>query len=296
MGERPFPSLIRLRPWPDVLYVSQGRSVLATSRDGFIGDDPQAGFFVHQTRLLSRYRYRIDGQPWKPVALSNVAQHSFLGYYVTLPPGTDPGAPDEGSGHLRPDSEQTLELRLSRSVGHGLHEDADLTNFGRRPTAFTLEIEVDADFADQGEAMDGGERRQKGELSRAWREAEGVWEPLSTTTPSTSRRSRPLPAARARSAASTAGSSCASSGRARRPYGRMAASPSGSSWRRARPGTPASSSPRASPIYKSRRRRRAGAPPSRRSPMRTSTTAAASASSANPRASRAARTARWPGS
>lgn len=72
MGERPFPSLIRLRPWPDVLYVSQGRSVLATGRDAFVGDDPQTGFFVHQTRLLSCYCYRIDGQPWKPVALQGL--------------------------------------------------------------------------------------------------------------------------------------------------------------------------------------------------------------------------------
>jgi hypothetical protein len=37
---------------------------------------------------------------------------------------------------------------LSRYVGAGFHEDVDLANFAQQPTAF-LELEVDADFADQ---------------------------------------------------------------------------------------------------------------------------------------------------
>lgn len=36
--------------------MSQGRTVLATDRDGFIMDGADRGLFVHQTRLLSRYR------------------------------------------------------------------------------------------------------------------------------------------------------------------------------------------------------------------------------------------------
>jgi glycogen debranching enzyme len=167
--------LIRLRPRDDTLYVSQGRTVLATDRDGFVNDGAERGLFVYETRLLSRYRYLIDGQPPQPNTRSNVAQHSWMGYYIALPPGIDAGLKDQGSGQVPPASEQTLELRLSRYVGAGMHEDVDLTNFTQQPTAFRLELEVDADFAGQAETR--GERQQRGALMSAWREAgEGAWE------------------------------------------------------------------------------------------------------------------------
>jgi glycogen debranching enzyme len=158
--------LVRIRPWEDLLCVSQGRIVLATERDGFFDGGPNRGLFVHQTRLLSRYRVLIDGKPPSPVALSNVTQHSWLGYYVALPPGADPGEADHGSGHVRPESEQTLELHLFRSVAETLREDLTLTNFSGRPSAFDLWIEVDADFADQGETLE--EPRRRGKVQKRW--------------------------------------------------------------------------------------------------------------------------------
>jgi glycogen debranching enzyme len=167
--------LVRLQPRADTVYISQDRTVLATERDGFIGDGAEHGLFVHETRLLSRYRYLIDGMPPQPVALSNVEQHTWLGYYILLPPGINPGAPDRGSGRVQEATQQTLELRLSRYVGGGLHEDVDLTNFTQRPTAFVLQLEVDADFADQAETS--GERQQHGQVARQWRAVgQGAWE------------------------------------------------------------------------------------------------------------------------
>ncbi|HEY3122356.1 MAG TPA: glycogen debranching N-terminal domain-containing protein, partial [Vicinamibacteria bacterium] len=166
--------LVRLRPRPETLYVSQGRTVLATARDGFVAEGEEHGLFFHQTRLLSRYGYLIDGHPPHPVALSNVEQHSWLGYYIALPPGTRLGDPDHGSGHLEEVSQQTLELLLARQVGAGMHEDVDLTNFTQRPTWFRLELVLDADFADQGETR--VERLQTGRLERAWRKGEDAWE------------------------------------------------------------------------------------------------------------------------
>jgi glycogen debranching enzyme len=159
--------LIRLRPRDDTLYVSQSRTVLATERDGLIADGAEHGLFVHQTRLLSRYRYLIDGSRPHPVALSNVEQHTWLGYYITLPPGVETGEPDAGSGLMQAASQQTLELRVSRYVGAGIHEDLDLTNFTRQPTAFRFEIEVEADFADAEETVRG--RKQHGRLTSEWR-------------------------------------------------------------------------------------------------------------------------------
>lgn len=58
----PVASLIRLRPRSDTTYLSQNYTVLATDRNGFIAGGPDYGLFVYKTRLLSRYRYLIDGE------------------------------------------------------------------------------------------------------------------------------------------------------------------------------------------------------------------------------------------
>src|ERR687883_984234 len=170
---RPQDYLVRLRTRPDTLYASQSRTVLATERDGFIRGGADHGLLVHQTRLLSHYRYLINGKPPRPVALSNVEQHTWLGYYIALPPGIKEER-DPGSGQMETISEQTLELRLSRYIGDGLHEDVDLTNFTQQSTAFTLTLEVDADFADVDETK--GYRQQKGEIVREWRETDGTYQ------------------------------------------------------------------------------------------------------------------------
>jgi glycogen debranching enzyme len=168
---RPQDYLVRLRPRADTLYASQGRTVLATDRDGFVHGGADHGLFVSQSRMLSLYRYLIDGEPPRAVALSNVEQHTWLGYYIALPPGVREER-DPGSGQMETVSEQTLELRLSRYIGDGLHEDVDLTNFTQQNVAFTLTLEVDGDFADIDETK--GERQQKGEIRREWHDGEGA--------------------------------------------------------------------------------------------------------------------------
>src|SRR5262249_18312789 len=130
------------------LYVGQGRSVFATDRDGFVHGG-ENGFFMRQTRLASLYVYLINDKPPRPVALSNVEQHTWLGYYIALPSGASEEC-DPGSGQMEEVSEQTLELRLSRYIGDGMHEDIDLTNFTQATTTFTLSLQFDADFADIG--------------------------------------------------------------------------------------------------------------------------------------------------
>ncbi|WEX74017.1 amylo-alpha-1,6-glucosidase [Sinorhizobium numidicum] len=159
--ELPDHSLIRLRARPETIYVSKGRTVLATGRDGFVDQKPDQGLFVHQTRLLSRHRYLIDGHPPHAVSISNVAQHSWLGYYIAP-------APKAFTHHLTVADvvQKTIELRLSRYVGDGLHEDVDLANFTQENVSFTLELDLDADFADQDETR--GKRRQAGQLTCTW--------------------------------------------------------------------------------------------------------------------------------
>jgi glycogen debranching enzyme len=167
--------LVRLRPRSDALLTSQGRTVFVTDRNGFIPAQSRFGLFVNETRLLSSYSYRIDDREPRAVALSNVEQHSWLGYYILLPPGFEAGPEDRGSGRVPEVSQNALELRISRYVGSGVHEDVDLTNFTQQPTSFRLQLQVDADFASIEEipSVDGAERprRQRGEKTATWRSA-----------------------------------------------------------------------------------------------------------------------------
>lgn len=167
--------IVRLRPRADTNYISQGRLVFAVDKDGIVSGQSDYGLYSHQTRLLSRYRYLIDGRAPRPVALSNVQQYSWLGYYITVPPGVDAGPRDQGSGQVQSESIETLELCVARYAGGGLHEDLDFTNYTQQTTQFYFAIELDGDFADPEET--GRERQQQGEIKRRWRtDDKGRWQ------------------------------------------------------------------------------------------------------------------------
>lgn len=138
---------------------------MAATPEGLLDGGVDHGFFVHETRLLSRWEYRIAGEAPQPNALSAVRQNHWLGYYVIPAPGAKSPPPDEGSGHVPLTSQQTLELQITRVVDDGMHEDVDLTNFTMEPTAFAFAIAVGADFADQGDTAN---RLQGGTIRTRW--------------------------------------------------------------------------------------------------------------------------------
>lgn len=164
-------SLVRLRVRPGINYLSSGRTVLATDDDGILLPELDRGLFVHETRLLSRYRWLVDGKPPQPVSASNVNQRSWLGYYIAPPPG---GPGEKERDPISGTAQDAIELRLSRFVGGGMHEDIDISNFARRRVELTLSLELESDFADQAET--GGERQQKGRRSSKWSEGEDAAE------------------------------------------------------------------------------------------------------------------------
>src|SRR5712675_956259 len=86
--------LIRLRPRPKTLHISQGRSVFEADVDGLIPGNSGYGFYVHETRLLAKYTYLIDNTAPQPIAVSNVRQYSSLGYYAMFPPDREKGEKD----------------------------------------------------------------------------------------------------------------------------------------------------------------------------------------------------------
>lgn len=166
--------LVRLHPRWQTNYVGQSRTVIATDPNGWILPVDGQGLFVHETRLLSRYQYFIDEQMPLPVALSNVEQHTWLGYYITLPPGFPSEPRDKGSGQVATTSQNALELKIARYVSNGVHEDVDLTNFTQHPTSkFRLQLRIDADFAAIDETIS-GTRQQHGKKTCTWKAKSNV--------------------------------------------------------------------------------------------------------------------------
>ena len=164
-------SLIRLRVRPGANYVSSGRTVLATDDDGLLLPKLDRGLFVDETRLLSRWAYTIEGKPPDPVSASNVSQNSWLGYFIAAAPDMPI---EKERDAISAAAQEAIELRISRFVGGGIHEDVDITNFARRPVKFAFEIELDADFADQSETN--GERQQRGKQKWSWEDRGNAWE------------------------------------------------------------------------------------------------------------------------
>ncbi len=108
---------------------------------------------------LSKYGYLIAGKQPQLSCASKVHQHSWLGYYIVSPPEKEKIGGDESDP-----AQQTIELRLSRSIAQALHEDVDLINYTQQATSVRLELEIDADFADLSELQD--KRQQHGKLRR----------------------------------------------------------------------------------------------------------------------------------
>ena len=164
------PGLVHLRVRDDARFVGHGDTVLAMQRDGSIDGGADQGLFVRETRLLSLYRCTIGRRVPLPVVVSNVRQDSWLGYYIVPVPGSE----HDEQTIAQKAAQDTLELRVSRIVGEGMHEDLDVANYSQMPANFRLAFDIDADFADIEETP--GERRQKGRIERRWKRGNGVQE------------------------------------------------------------------------------------------------------------------------
>jgi glycogen debranching enzyme len=185
------------------VHIGRGRSVLATATDGLIGEHPDHGLFVHETRMLSRWRYFIDGEQPSPNAFSAVRQNHWAGYFVIAAPGVTPPPRDDGSGQVPDESRNSLELRVTRLIDDGLHEDIDLTNYTTETTTFVFAVELDGDFADQAETRT---RQQQGERTVSWDAAARrlTFDYVARNGPATLRRGVELAVERATSAPSYA--------------------------------------------------------------------------------------------
>jgi glycogen debranching enzyme len=149
--------------------------VLSTGLDGCIRGGEQ-GLFVHETRMISDYRYFVGEREPRPVGVSTVSARESHGYYVAFPPDRHPGPADQGSGMLIEDTQQTIELVVRRALGRSgdfstdvLDELLELTNYSDEETSFSLTLRIDGDFLGLPEIRNGPLRL--GHVRHSWDQA-----------------------------------------------------------------------------------------------------------------------------
>ncbi|EWT03134.1 amylo-alpha-1,6-glucosidase [Intrasporangium oryzae NRRL B-24470] len=125
----------------------EGRTFCISDGVGDLGSSALEGLFVHDTRFLSRYLLRVDGEDLEPLSVASTGPYTAT--HVAR------RRPRAGAG------DSTLLVVRQRFVGDGLVEDITLENLGQETTALSLSLAVDADFASlfqvkEGRVHDGG--------------------------------------------------------------------------------------------------------------------------------------------
>ncbi|HET9743002.1 MAG TPA: glycogen debranching N-terminal domain-containing protein [Terriglobales bacterium] len=159
-------SLIELQPRGESEYISQSRTVMWTNREGWAVDDQHHGLWIFQSRALSRYRWLINGKPPEFSAFSPLAQNSSIGYYIAAPKNYKQTETQESDP-----AQQTIELRIRRQLGDGMHEHIYLSNHTQIRTVAELTLEVASDFKSPSD-----KDKSPGSVSTRWRKTTKGWE------------------------------------------------------------------------------------------------------------------------
>jgi glycogen debranching enzyme len=143
-----------LRTRANQRFAYSGRSVLVTNTDGVISGRETEGFYVEDTRILSRDELTADGAPLTPIVAGTVAGDGFLAYAEV------PSAAQVPTGKVY--------VEIGRAVAEGMRTKLRFANYHPRDVAsFHLGIHLAADFADINEAK-AGKRQQSAEVETSW--------------------------------------------------------------------------------------------------------------------------------
>ena len=156
-----FRDLNRCKPEPFQIVTHQGFAVLVTNMRGEISEGSE-GFFLHQTRFLSRFQIKVDEKSPQFVSAHAVDHHSLIAYY--LAPLTSVANARAKPGEI---VRKAIEIHLNAYTGGGVHFDIAVTNHSLVPAKLSLGFEVKADFADLDEAAS-GRRQQNASVRRRW--------------------------------------------------------------------------------------------------------------------------------
>jgi len=124
-----------------VVTLVEGSAFCISNRAGEIDPVHPQGLFFRDTRFLSEMQLLLNGDTPEPLAAN--ATDPFSAVFVLR------ALPSKG----RADSHVVLYRR--RYVGRGMREDLEIENFGEEAAFCSLEIILDADFADVFEVKEG---------------------------------------------------------------------------------------------------------------------------------------------
>jgi glycogen debranching enzyme len=125
----PAPGTERGRP----ITIHRETTFLVTDEVGNVPVGAEFGLYSEDTRVLSRYQLTLDGQ--HPIVLTARAmEHDTAAHFLSNPA-------------LQHVPWGQLGVVRRRSIGHGLHEDLEVTHHGDREAMFSLELAFEADFA-----------------------------------------------------------------------------------------------------------------------------------------------------
>jgi glycogen debranching enzyme len=111
----------------------EGASFAISSSSGDIEPAATHGVFFEDTRFVSTWRVRLDGEELQTLAA--ISRHPFAATFVSR------GKPRPGQ------SDSTVLVERSRYVGNGMREDIVVRNLGLEPATCSINFELDADFA-----------------------------------------------------------------------------------------------------------------------------------------------------
>jgi glycogen debranching enzyme len=127
----------------------EGSAFCISGRSGDISAGTPQGLYFRDTRFLSRFELRVNGQQPEPLASTATDPFSAIFASRTRP---RPGRADS-----------TLMVFRYRYIGRGMREDITIRNFGEEAAYCSIELTVEADFADlfevkEDRVTDDGER------------------------------------------------------------------------------------------------------------------------------------------
>jgi len=126
----------------------EGVTFCICGRGGDIRTGTEQGLFFRDTRFVSRFVVELDGVTLEPLSTSSSAPYTTT--FVTRRP------PRAGL------ADSTLLVLRRRYVGNGMLEEIEVRNLGREMAGISLDLVVEADFADLFEVKESRVRPREG--------------------------------------------------------------------------------------------------------------------------------------
>jgi glycogen debranching enzyme len=130
---------MEVRVGPPSVTIHDDDEVLVCELDGEMSSTKEQGYFSADTRLVSGYRLRL-GRSRLVLCNSSAVAHYSARFEFTNAASLGADGTDVPAG--------VVHLRLDRTIGHGLHEDYDVTNYCLHAVTIDLEVSLECDFSD----------------------------------------------------------------------------------------------------------------------------------------------------